>query len=818
VEAVQSIAVPSVELGARSRHALQTDGAAHVKRMLKACGITLAAALTLACGADGKQDGKAPSSAYKAAMQPLELELPPHADIELDKRTRLRPLTRLEGQKVIVEEDEFIRRLSPLDRQLRLHTREPVDTARFLEHAHAQVLEWKPEQLKRLREAAYVVQRRLQKVEIDLDLPPVIFVILTTGLEEGMNRPVAYVRGSSIFVSQGALARDLSHLLGHELFHVYTRKHADKRTQLYKSIGFEKEPAFRLPTALEPSRITNPDEMYFEQKVKVEHERKPLWVIPVLLATGAYTTGDFYDYLDVRWATVAQTPPRLLRADQLEGLQARVGRNTEQVLGPEEVLAENFALAIQPAELPTPAIAFAVLDIMRGRKQQPRTWQSDDAEAAEKELRKTFEAWLSAQNRLDVEAYAALYSEHFVGMKHSATRNYLMNREAWLRGQAPKFQRPMTVEAREPVFTVRGNAGMIHFTQHLAPTSAELPSPKRIEMVREFGNWRIATEIALHTNLLRSGHDNESHGFAFVADLAPPYAMLDVVDRKGVRHGRRTLVRNEQGFSVVAAIPQGAAPPHARRWVGRAVRVITNQGSLCAGRVADLRYVARVIPHHSESAYFQGLVDRWGDDVRPPKAPPEAEILEAIWQSTHAIFVGGRIKLEGSCAGEPLVVQPASAPVPRIAAALENTPRPKAVVAAFRALPDYAKEQQNCVAKKACAVGQSWDQQPLSLQTFRFEGNADVLVSVAHFHRGCSAYSPHLWTVFNLSEVDDNATLAVREQPTTVAPYWIELVMDRSGKGEVEYVVRDGMWGLSLIGADGNLLHSWTLDFQAPEC
>ena len=44
-------------------------------------------------------------------------------------------------------------------------------------------------------------------------------------------------------------------------------------------------------------------------------------------------------------------------------------------------------------------------DIMRGRKQQPRTWQSDDAEAAEKELRKTFEAWLSAQNRLDVEAY-----------------------------------------------------------------------------------------------------------------------------------------------------------------------------------------------------------------------------------------------------------------------------------------------------------------------------------------------------------------------------------------------------------------------------
>jgi hypothetical protein len=140
------------------------------------------------------------------------------------------------------------------------------------------------------------------------------------------------------------------------------------------------------------------------------------------------------------------------------------------------------------------------------------------------------------------------------------------------------------------------------------------------------------------------------------------------------------------------------------------------------------------------------------------------------------------------------------------------------VVAAFRALPEYAKEQENCVAKKACAVGQSWEQQPLSFQAFRFKGNADALVSVAHFHRGCSAYSPHLWTVFNLPEGAENAPLAVREQPTTVAPQWVELVLDRSDKGDVEYVVRDGTWGLSLIGADGNPLQSWTLDFQAPEC
>ena len=168
--------------------------------MLKSCGIVLAAALTLACGANGEQDAKAPSSAHKAATQPVELELPPHANIELDKRTRLRPLTRLEGQKVIVKEDELIRRLSPLDRQLRLHPREPVDTARFLEHANAQVREWKPEQIERLREAAYGVQRRLQKVKIDLDLPPVIPVILTTGLEEGARarpQPFAWPRAVS---------------------------------------------------------------------------------------------------------------------------------------------------------------------------------------------------------------------------------------------------------------------------------------------------------------------------------------------------------------------------------------------------------------------------------------------------------------------------------------------------------------------------------------------------------------------------------------------------------------------------------------------
>jgi hypothetical protein len=133
------------------------------------------------------------------------------------------------------------------------------------------------------------VQLRLQEAEIDLDLAPEIGVVVTTGLEEGMNRRVAYVRGTTIFLSRMALGVDLPHTVAHEVLDLYTGTHGDKRAPLYKLIGFEKEPDFRLPADLEARRITNPDEMYFDHKVEVEYQAQKYWVIPVMLATGAYS-------------------------------------------------------------------------------------------------------------------------------------------------------------------------------------------------------------------------------------------------------------------------------------------------------------------------------------------------------------------------------------------------------------------------------------------------------------------------------------------------------------------------------------------------
>lgn len=334
--------------------------------------VALPVALTLGCGGLDTTHEKGSQLARPPANQPPARE---PAAIQFNERTRLRPLNRIEGQQVIVQQDDFIRRLSPLDRQLRLHTSEPVDTARFLEHAKVQVVEWTPQHLNILRGAVELVQLRLREAEIDLDLPQEIAVVLTTGLEEGMNRPVAYVRGTSIFLNRMALAVDLPHTVAHELFHVYTGTHDDKRAQLYKLIGFEKESNYRLPADLEARRITNPDQMYFDQKVEVEYRDKKSWFIPVMLAAGAGSEGDFYDHLDVRWATLDRTPPLLLRTQELTGLYAKIGHNSAYVLGPEEILAENFALAIERRELPTPDIAVGVLDIMRGRSKPRRSAQ-----------------------------------------------------------------------------------------------------------------------------------------------------------------------------------------------------------------------------------------------------------------------------------------------------------------------------------------------------------------------------------------------------------------------------------------------------------
>jgi Domain of unknown function (DUF4157) len=131
----------------------------------------------------------------------------------------------------------------------------------------------------------------------NLPLPPTVVLIKTTGNEEGN---AAYTRQNAIILSQHEAASANSDLLAHELFHVLSRHDAELRQRLYRVIGFLPIHEVRLPPALVPIKITNPDGVHNNFRIVVRSEGELLPVVPILYSSSPrYDVGrggEFFQY------------------------------------------------------------------------------------------------------------------------------------------------------------------------------------------------------------------------------------------------------------------------------------------------------------------------------------------------------------------------------------------------------------------------------------------------------------------------------------------------------------------------------------------
>ena len=93
--------------------------------------------------------------------------------------------------------------------------------------------------------------------------------------------------------------------------------------------------------------------------------------IPILYArTPKYDPkkgGEFFDYLQFRLALVSPdagpgSKARFVDVREVQGFFEQIGQNTDYIIHPEEILAENFSLLfVESSPVPTPAIPAAVL-------------------------------------------------------------------------------------------------------------------------------------------------------------------------------------------------------------------------------------------------------------------------------------------------------------------------------------------------------------------------------------------------------------------------------------------------------------------------
>jgi len=265
-----------------------------------------------------------------------------------------------DARRILSTKDAFVERLSPFDRSSRMKTDRAIAEGEFLEFVASAALEWEPREKDAIdsafREVRPAVARLLRPI------PGRINVIKTSGREEGN---VPYTRGNAIIFPTRALAsprREIQKVLAHEVFHVTSRAHPSIVKPLYGSIGFQYCGEIEFPANLAPRKITNPDAPNNDYCIRLQVGGERVWAVPILFSnTPKYDIsrgGEFFQYLQMAFVLVERSPEagkpprtllnsqgiRLAGLHQVSGFFEQVGRNTDEILHPEEIIAANFAL------------------------------------------------------------------------------------------------------------------------------------------------------------------------------------------------------------------------------------------------------------------------------------------------------------------------------------------------------------------------------------------------------------------------------------------------------------------------------------------
>lgn len=303
------------------------------------------------------------------------------ADIRLTERCQIHFATREQGVAAITVEDRFTRSLSPFDLQARMRTDREVTLADWKEFVAGEVREWN--EVDRGRVAAAIDSLRDRFAKLSVPLPDEVQLVLTTGNEEA---GAAYCRGKYIVLPATALQRDRSQiesLLIHELFHIISSQHPELRQELYAIVGFEQCSEIRLHSSLEKRRITNPDAPAIDCIISLKDGNRVFRAAPVLYGASERfdpkKPGGLFAQLVFRLMVVVPDGRHWKPADN-EGravvidpkgspdFQEKIGRNTNYIIHPEEILADNFVhLVLEREDVPTPRIVNELRRVLEGR-------------------------------------------------------------------------------------------------------------------------------------------------------------------------------------------------------------------------------------------------------------------------------------------------------------------------------------------------------------------------------------------------------------------------------------------------------------------
>lgn len=174
-----------------------------------------------------------------------------------------------------------------------------------------------------------------------------------------------FTRNNAIIVPEENVERrsrtsTLSVML-HEIFHIYSRYNPKKQEELYKLIGFKKigdSSELEIPEILDKRILHNPDGVNFAYAIDLKNEGDSFTVVPIISSTlDAYesTKPEFFDYLFFDLYEVKQENGKYrvicdkdgqpnLPPESMYSFFEQIGNNTQYIIHPDEIMADNFML------------------------------------------------------------------------------------------------------------------------------------------------------------------------------------------------------------------------------------------------------------------------------------------------------------------------------------------------------------------------------------------------------------------------------------------------------------------------------------------
>jgi hypothetical protein len=258
-----------------------------------------------------------------------------------------------EAAAILTARDAFILAMTPVDRAVRMRATVSPSEAEFIEFLSRQARPWEPAEIARLTPLVSEVEQKLARLVVTL--PRQMKMVRTTDQVEG---GAPHTRGEGIVLPDRALGLPIEavrHVLFHELFHLIARSNSSLRDTLYRLIGFAPCESLELPAALAQRLVTNPDAPRSTHYIRVSIAGKKRDVVPLLVSKPDRKPDQkLFDAFDLRFLEVqrratdcvlaGQAPPTLHPLALVTGFSEQVGRNTDYVIHPEEILADNFAL------------------------------------------------------------------------------------------------------------------------------------------------------------------------------------------------------------------------------------------------------------------------------------------------------------------------------------------------------------------------------------------------------------------------------------------------------------------------------------------